>query len=66
MLGGVIGTDAYVRARKLGLKSYHNSLQKRLNTSLPVLEEIAPQLNTLGRNLPASGPRCAKAWWSRA
>ncbi len=49
MLGGVIGTDAYVKARKLGLKAYHNSLQKHLNPSLPVLEEIAPQLNTLGR-----------------
>ena len=42
MLGGVIGTDAYVKARKLGLKAYHNSLQKHLNPSLPVLEEIAP------------------------
>ena len=49
MIGGVIGTDAYVKARKLGLKAYHNSLQKHLNTSLPVLEEINPQLNTLGR-----------------
>ena len=36
----VVGVDAYAKARKLGLKAYHNSLQKRLNPSLPVLEEI--------------------------
>ena len=49
MIGGVIGTDAYLKARKLGLKAYHNSLQKRLNPWLPVLEEVNPQLNTLSR-----------------
>lgn len=45
----VVGVDAYAKARKLGLKAYHNSLQKRLNPSLPVLEEIEPQLNSLSR-----------------
>ena len=45
----MIGIDAYGKARKLGLKAYHNSLQKGENPSLPVLEEIEPQLNSLSR-----------------
>lgn len=45
----MIGIDAYSKARKLGLKAYHNSLQKGENPSLPVLEEIEPQLNSLSR-----------------
>ena len=45
----MIGIDAYGKARKLGLKAYHSSLQKGENPSLPVLEEIEPQLNSLSR-----------------
>ena len=45
----VTGIDAYAKARKLGLKAYHNSLQKGLNPSLPVLEEVDSQLNSLSR-----------------
>ena len=40
----MVGIDAYAKARKQGLKAYHNSLQRGLNPSLPVLEEVEPQL----------------------
>ena len=36
----MIGTEAYARARKNGLKEYHSRMQKRQSPFLPVLEEI--------------------------
>ncbi len=40
---------AYARARKSGLKEYHNRMQRRENPYLPVLEEIEERLNALSR-----------------
>ena len=45
----MIGTEAYARARKNGLKEYHSRMQKRQSPFLPVLEEIEPQMNALNR-----------------
>ncbi len=43
----MMGEEAYARARKSGLKEYHNRIQKRANPYLPVLEEIDERLNAL-------------------
>ena len=40
---------AYARARKMGLKEYHNQMQRRGNPFLPVLEEVEERLNALSR-----------------
>ena len=45
----MVGVDAYMKARKLGLKAYHSNMQKGENPFLPVLEEIDGQLNSLSR-----------------
>ena len=45
----MIAEDAYARARRTGLKEYHNRMQRRENPYLPVLEEIEEQLNALSR-----------------
>ena len=45
----MIAVEAYARARKSGLKEYHNRMQKRQNPFLPVLEETVPGLNALSR-----------------
>jgi len=45
----MVGADAYVRARKLGLKEYHGRMQRRQTPFLPVLAEREEQLNALGR-----------------
>jgi multidrug resistance efflux pump len=42
----MMGEEAYARARKSGLKEYHNRMQKRVSPYLPVLEEIETRLNT--------------------
>lgn len=43
------GTEAYARARKAGLREYHNNMQRGKSPFLPVLEEIEGQLNALSR-----------------
>ena len=43
----MMGEEAYARARKMGLKEYHNRIQKRVSPYLPVLEEIDEGLNAL-------------------
>ena len=45
----MIGLEAYARARKAGLKVYHSRMQRRQSPYLPVLEEIEPGMNALGR-----------------
>ena len=43
------GEEAYARARKSGLKTFHALMQKHQNPYLPVLAEIDEKLNTLAR-----------------
>ncbi|MBR1820347.1 MAG: BMP family ABC transporter substrate-binding protein [Clostridia bacterium] len=43
----MMGEEAYARARKQGLKEYHNRMQRRQSPFLPVLEEMEEQLNAL-------------------
>ena len=43
----MIGEDAYVRARKAGLREYHSRIQRRENPFLPVLEEMEERVNAL-------------------
>ena len=45
----MMGEEAYARARRSGLKEYHNRMQKRVSPYLPVLEEIEERLNILSR-----------------
>lgn len=43
----MVGADAYARARRLGLKEYHNRMQRGENPFLPVLDEVEERLNSL-------------------
>ena len=43
----MMGEEAYARARKQGLKEYHNRMQRRQSPFLPVLEEMEEQMNAL-------------------
>lgn len=45
----MLAETAYARARKSGLKEYHNQIQRRGNPYLPVLEEVEERLNALNR-----------------